>query len=484
MSISIAVCQDATAAVRLLGASKRARIQALRRQLELEASRAAFLLRGMKFCLYHVCSVSSAVEGCWSMRASQTVTCIPMRSSWPAGRNGLQAANLQHADAREFVNELLQSTAETWKAKDPNRQCLDTRLEMYDQHGELRLRPEVHLQQPVRDTEIYTRAGDRHLVLHAVVRAGQSPLAEEILSEMAICTQMCGNAAAVTSGLARAFANGFQVLAGLLDAAYRSLDFYTWQLRGISSAEELGGYTCSICLCSADSLAELAMLPCSHVFHRSCALPALRQQSRCPQCRQQASIRTMSSALLELQEGPSPEPSEPEVKLEEMAPELRKHGSKLHAIAKCLHKIRADDPTAKAIVFVQWKELEDRVAAALQTHRLPTVQLPRGPNVGRAVATAMRDFCTSTDSFVLLLSLDNVASGTNLTAANHVFFVHPMNADLLSTAVAYEKQALARVRRVGQARSEVHAWRFVTRHTVEEHIHNLHQSHRHAAAGA
>lgn len=48
-----------------------------------------------------------------------------------------------------------------------------------------------------------------------------------------------------------------------------------------------------------------------------------------------------------------------------------------------------------------------------------------------------------------------------------------MNAETLSTAVAYEKQALARVRRVGQERSEVHVWRFVTRETVEEHMHQF-----------
>ena len=48
-----------------------------------------------------------------------------------------------------------------------------------------------------------------------------------------------------------------------------------------------------------------------------------------------------------------------------------------------------------------------------------------------------------------------------------------MNADTLSSAVAYERQALARVRRVGQERAEVHVWRFVTRETVEEHMHQF-----------
>ena len=45
---SCALGEDATAAVRLLGASKRARIQALRQQLELESSRAAFLSFGSR----------------------------------------------------------------------------------------------------------------------------------------------------------------------------------------------------------------------------------------------------------------------------------------------------------------------------------------------------------------------------------------------------------------------------------------------------
>lgn len=437
--------EDASAAVRLLGASKRARIQALRRQLDIEACRAALL------------------------------------SSWPDARaGGLQ--NVRHPEAAKFVGELLESTTGVIKDKDPNQQCLETKIELYDQHGELRLRPEVRLQQPVRDTEVYPRLSDRHTVLHAVVRARPSALSEEILSEMAICVQTC-RGSNVAQNLTKALAGGLQTLGELLDAAHRSLDFYNWQMRGLHGAE-LAGYTCSICLCPADSLADLAMLPCSHVFHRSCILPALHQQHRCPECRQEASSRTMSSVLLEVQESERPdraERAEPEAK--ELSPELRKHGSKLHAIASCLRKIRTEDATAKAIVFVQWEGLQNRVAEALRTHQLPVLQLPRRSG-GRAMATVMQRFCTAADCFVLPLSLDNVASGTNLTAANHVFFVHPMNADTLSTAVAYEKQALARVRRVGQMRSEVHVWRFVTRHTVEEHIHSLHQRHQQAAGGA
>merc|ERR1712232_615955 len=76
---------------------------------------------------------------------------------------------------------------------------------------------------------------------------------------------------------------------------------------------------------------------------------------------------------------------------------------------------------------------------------------------------------------ILLLSLEHSASGTNLTAANHIVFVHPMSAASSERAVSYEAQAIGRCRRWGQSKSEVHCWRFVTRGTIEEAITAEHQ---------
>ena len=50
--------------------------------------------------------------------------------------------------------------------------------------------------------------------------------------------------------------------------------------------------------------------------------------------------------------------------VEPLPAELRSHGSKLLAVARRLQKIRAEDPKAKAIVFVQWQELENKAAIA------------------------------------------------------------------------------------------------------------------------
>eukprot|EP00747_Dinoflagellata_sp_TGD_P139193 gnl/TRDRNA2_/TRDRNA2_175870_c0_seq5.p2 gnl/TRDRNA2_/TRDRNA2_175870_c0~~gnl/TRDRNA2_/TRDRNA2_175870_c0_seq5.p2 ORF type:complete len:117 (+),score=17.58 gnl/TRDRNA2_/TRDRNA2_175870_c0_seq5:258-608(+) len=63
----------------------------------------------------------------------------------------------------------------------------------------------------------------------------------------------------------------------------------------------------------------------------------------------------------------------------------------------------------------------------------------------------------------------------NLVCAHHVLLVHPMHADKPSEAVAFEMQAIGRVRRQGQKQT-VHIHRFVTRDTVEESLARRHHS--------
>merc|ERR1719230_1483297 len=74
----------------------------------------------------------------------------------------------------------------------------------------------------------------------------------------------------------------------------------------------------------------------------------------------------------------------------------------------------------------------------------------------------------------MLLSLEESARGTNLTSANHVLIVHPMEATSREEAVAFEMQAIGRVRRPGQLR-KIHIWRFVTTGTIEQSITEDHQ---------
>jgi SNF2 family DNA or RNA helicase len=121
-------------------------------------------------------------------------------------------------------------------------------------------------------------------------------------------------------------------------------------------------------------------------------------------------------------------------------------------------------------VFCQWEDLKKKVASALGELGVNHCQLLGNVYQRGEVIRRFQEERGEGAVGVLLLSLEHSASGTNLTAANHVVFVHPMHALSAERAVSYEAQAIGRVRRWGQERPEVHCWRFVTRGTVEETI--------------
>eukprot|EP00913_Durusdinium_trenchii_P021830 g20512.t1 len=159
-------------------------------------------------------------------------------------------------------------------------------------------------------------------------------------------------------------------------------------------------------------------------------------------------------------------------------------GSKIFHVVRKLRAIDEEDPTARAIVFVQWKTLRRKVAEALTEFKVPYERYDTSSesmvlnsfwqrdDVLTSFQNAPPDSCEGPK--VLLLSLQDAASGTNLTRANHVLLVHPMLASTHRLSVAYELQALGRCLRLGQRR-RVCLWRFVTLGTVEEDLSYRHQ---------
>lgn len=138
-------------------------------------------------------------------------------------------------------------------------------------------------------------------------------------------------------------------------------------------------------------------------------------------------------------------------------------------VVETLEEIREDDPQAKVIVFAQWEALRQRLSLALTQNHINHVLLQG--NIFERTRT-LEQFRTDPEMPLLLLSLEDSASGTNLTEANHVFLLHPMLASSPEEAAAFESQAIGRVRRLGQQRP-VHVWRFVTSDTVEERLWDL-----------
>eukprot|EP00930_Biecheleria_cincta_P037036 TRINITY_DN25398_c0_g1_i1.p1 TRINITY_DN25398_c0_g1~~TRINITY_DN25398_c0_g1_i1.p1 ORF type:complete len:1093 (+),score=209.35 TRINITY_DN25398_c0_g1_i1:69-3347(+) len=250
------------------------------------------------------------------------------------------------------------------------------------------------------------------------------------------------------------------VLSKLLSSV-RSLRFFQATLHVLQAASGSGEASdCPVCL-DAMSPQKTAVLPCAHAFHFACICKLLASGSQvCPTCRapfKQGDAATLGSTVSE--------DKPPSLEVEQF-------GSKLVAIGQTLKQIRQKDPKAKAIVFVQWKELEVLIGEALTKMGIDHIRL-RGSTVQRSRLIA--NFQELPEPAVLLQSLENSASGANLTRASHVLLVHPMDADSRERAVAYEMQALGRVRRCGQTAKEVHLWRFVTQDTIEEEISKEHQ---------
>ena len=71
---------------------------------------------------------------------------------------------------------------------------------------------------------------------------------------------------------------------------------------------------------------------------------------------------------------------------------------------------------------------------------------------------------------IIMLSLKNSASGTNLTEATHIIFVEPIN-ETIEIGRAIENQAIGRACRVGQTKT-VSVIRVLTRNTIEDDIYN------------
>jgi len=254
-----------------------------------------------------------------------------------------------------------------------------------------------------------------------------------------------------------------------LHVAKGSLEFFCRTVTTLADDSSPEVRSCSVCLEEGLLLTRLVLTPCAHTFCFDCLRDTIEKCGFCSICRQPLSSKDIQPLEAEL--APN---------LQQGMPEgdkvFSKYGTKLATVVQKLQELRASDPQAKVILFVQFEDLKRKVVNALDEFGIPAVHL-RGSVVQRS--GVVRDWQHNPDStsFVMVLSLTDSACGTNLTAANHVILLHPMLADTAERAVSFELQAIGRAWRHGQRRDVVHVWRYVTAGTVEQAI-----TEQHAAA--
>jgi len=232
---------------------------------------------------------------------------------------------------------------------------------------------------------------------------------------------------------------------------------------------------CGICL---QIMWAPRITPCAHLFCSSCIERSLKNKAECPQCR--APIRGI--AALSSLGGPVGTSGNTSANAGDAAPQAQRQetqagkrlpaaqdrgvayegdfGSKITALVGRLKEICSKGE--KAVVFAQWQDLIFKIHVALIKFGVPGAVLAGGAFDRASVLQRFE----SPDLPVLLLSLEDSASGTNMAHANHVLLVHPMVAASAEEQRAYEAQAIGRVRRWGQCR-RVQVWRYVMEGTIE-----------------
>lgn len=135
------------------------------------------------------------------------------------------------------------------------------------------------------------------------------------------------------------------------------------------------------------------------------------------------------------------------------------HTTKVGGIVETILEIKADDPSAKALVFSTWPVVINVLKKALTENDVSFISLRPGPTFKNNLALFRHDPSIT----VLLLPLSLGAKGLNLTEATHVLLVEPI------LNLGEELQAIGRIHRIGQTR-KTYVHRFMVKNTIEERI--------------
>jgi len=160
---------------------------------------------------------------------------------------------------------------------------------------------------------------------------------------------------------------------------------------------------------------------------------------------------------------------EDEVVEEDVNPLIKKYGSKLGKLISIVRTLVANDNN-RIIIFSQWDRMLNLIGKSLCDNGVANSFI-KGNVWSRN--SAINKFklgkdSTGEDNKVIMLSLSNSASGTNLTEATHIIFVEPINAKN-EEVKAVEAQAIGRACRLGQ-KNKIKVIRILTQNTIEEQI--------------
>ncbi|KAI3940258.1 hypothetical protein MKW92_028486 [Papaver armeniacum] len=224
---------------------------------------------------------------------------------------------------------------------------------------------------------------------------------------------------------------------------------------------------CPICI---SPLSDIVITCCGHIFCKKCILKALslkHKNGHCPMCRHHLSKSDLFSS-------PSEEPRNDEYENNEVAVSLPgrsgsiTYSSKVCALLKLLVSTRNENPSAKSVVFSQFRKMLVLLMEPLQSAGFGILRLDGTTSAKRRDGVIQRFNNQDSESpIVLLVEFKPSVSGIDLTAASRAYMLEPW----LDPVV--EEQAMDRLHRIGQ--QDLKIVRLVTRNSIEERMLQLHE---------
>lgn len=213
---------------------------------------------------------------------------------------------------------------------------------------------------------------------------------------------------------------------------------------------------CSICF---DTMSNPCMTSCGHIFCKECLDMCLHVKKLCPMCKTDLAGKEIYMV----------ESKKRKVEEEESNPLIKKYGSKLGKLISIVRSLTAIDDN-RIIIFSQWDRMLNLIGKSLSENGVAN-SFVKGNVWSRNSAISkfkLGKDSSGEDNKVIMLSLSNSASGTNLTEATHIIFVEPINC-ANEEVKAIEGQAIGRACRLGQT-NKIKVIRILTKDTIEERI--------------
>jgi len=210
------------------------------------------------------------------------------------------------------------------------------------------------------------------------------------------------------------------------------------------------------CIICYDIMTEPLLTPCGHIYCKYCIERCLEIKKECPMCKKEIKHNELITV----------KKKKVKTTIESTNPLVDKYGSKLGKLIQMIRTLLTQD--ARIIVFSQWDEMLLLIKKSMIENGIDCSFI--SGNVYKRTKAIERFKLGGNDNSVILLSLENSASGTNLTEATHIFFIEPIDKplDIIKTI---EGQAIGRAVRLGQ-KQVVNIIRILCKNTIEEEIYN------------